>query len=199
MNNWPRIVQQQRLRSGVWMNAIILHQFIVQCDAFEKELDPGNIQFCSELTKYVFKRLYIPLAVVWWNCNAKHYDSSARIYAASDNSPQVLAHRARWDAAEPVIAAEFQNDQLRSESLYRLADTGRATFGRIAANTGVHHAMFVPLFFQPFLQQSGPGLVNVYTVAGAEAVTEYEHSRLFVGKGLRAGEQQQQDKNTTHG
>ena len=52
-----------------------------------------------------------------------------------------------------------------------------AALGRFAADTGVDDLMFVPLLFKATLQQKGPGLVNIKTVAGADAVAKNENNR----------------------
>jgi hypothetical protein len=59
--------------------------------------------------------------------------------------------------------------------------------------------MFVPLVGEPGLQQSGPGLVNINTIASAQAVAENQYGRGFRRVCLRAYQQQQQGEKTSHG
>lgn len=67
-----------------------------------------------------------------------------------------------------------------------------AALGRVPANAGVHHPMFVPLFLQPGLQQSGPRLVNVNAVARAQAVAEHQNGWRF--RTPRGDDKQKQEK-----
>ena len=81
-------------------------------------------------------------------------------------------HAVGGNTAQAIVTAEFENDKGRGERFQGLDNAGRAPLGCFTANAGVNHAMFVPLLFKAQLQQCGPGLVNVYTVTGAEAVAD---------------------------
>ena len=58
-----------------------------------------------------------------------------------------------------------------------MIDSSGAALGGLTTDTGVDYAMFVTLISEPRLQQSGPGLVNVNTVARAQTVAEDQDSR----------------------
>jgi hypothetical protein len=73
--------------------------------------------------------------------------------------------------------AQLENNEGWLEGGEGRLDARRAACGRFAANAGVDHPMFVTLGVQTGLQQSGPGLVNIDTIAGTQAVAEYEHGR----------------------
>ena len=56
--------------------------------------------------------------------------------------------------------------------------------------------MFVPCFFEPLLQQSNPGLVNINTKAGAETVTENKDRRWLVSLDIGRNYQNNKSKNS---
>ena len=189
VDHGPGIVQQDWLSNGVRVNPVGLHQVLIQRDTFHKELNPGDIQLIGKLPKHSFKLGNVALAVVWRNTNAKQYHSCARISAGLDDCVQIATHGAGWNAAQPIVAAKFEDDERWRECFDSISDSSCAAFGRIATDTGVHHPMFVPLICQSFLQQSGPGLVNLNTITGTQAVAENEHS-LSIGAIRRGAEQE---------
>ena len=154
------------------MYALTLHQIFVECDALHKELDPRNIVLACQVAEDFLKRFAVASAIVGWNPNSEHHNGRAGCFALQDNILEIVLHSACRNTPEAVITAELQNDQGRVECLQSLIDSCRTTLGCFTANAGVNHAMFVPLIFEPQLQQCRPGLVNVYTVTGAQAVTD---------------------------
>ena len=111
------------------------------------------------------------------SANAEQYDRGAGGLAGLDDRLQVYLHSVWRDAAQAVVAAELENNQRRGERVESLRDSRRAALGRLAGDTGVNHAMFVPLALQPCLQQSDPGLVNFHTVTCTKAIAVNEHGR----------------------
>ena len=116
-----------------------------------------------------------------------------------DDLVQIIAHRRGREAAQAIIAAELKNDKSGREHVDSLSNSGCAALSGVTANAGVNHSMFVPLFLQPGLQQSGPGLVNVNTKTGTEAVTKDQDSRRYGRVRLDAQQQQKQGNESTHG
>ena len=58
--------------------------------------------------------------------------------------------------------------------------------------------MFVPLVFETRLQQSDPGLVNLYAVARTQAIAKNEDGRRVVAFRMSGYQQNQQGKNYSH-
>ena len=135
------------------------------------------------LAKDVFELLGIALPVVWRNTYAEQDHGRTGGFANTDDRVEIALDAARRKAAQAIVAAEFEDNQRRIERLDGAGDPRRPAFGRFAANTGVHHAMFVPLFLQTILQQRCPGLVNINPESGTEAVAKYEDGRGFCATG----------------
>ena len=57
---------------------------------------------------------------------------------------EIVFHALRREAAQAVVAAELEDDQVRRKVTQSRIDTGSAPFGRFTADAGVHDAMFVP-------------------------------------------------------
>ena len=159
------------------MNAIALHQLFIEGNTLHEKLNPGNIIVSGHLAEDIFEFLDVALPVIRRNTYSKQHNRCARGLAGADYRVEVATHTARGEATQAVIATQLKDDQSRTEGLQRMADTRRPALSCFATDAGVNHSMFVPLLFESGLQQSRPGLVNVYTVSSTEAVTEYEYRR----------------------
>ena len=182
------------------MNAVRLHEFFVQCDAFHEELDPRDLECGCDVAEYAVEHLDVTLAVVRRNLDTEQDDGRPGFRGRLDDVLEIAFHPGRRNTAQAVIATQCQDNQVRAESLDGRADPRRAAFGRIAADTGVDHTMFVPLLPQAGLQQSGPGLVHLYAEAGTQAVTEHQDGWRR-GRAVCTGGQEQESycENSTHG
>jgi len=175
-NDWPGVIEQDRLRFGIRMNAVVLHQLLVERDAFHEKFDPQNARLISQFPVNIFEGAGVTRPVIGRNTDTEHDNGGAARPGGFDDGLQVGLHSIRGESAQTVVAAEFQDDQLGTEVLESAADPGGTTLRGLTTNTGVNDAMFVPLGLQPGLQQSRPRLVNIYSVAGAQTVTENQHS-----------------------
>ena len=76
---------------------------------------------------------------------------------------RALRHRVEIHVGENEhrgVAAELEDDQFGGKVVEGRPDAFGAALGRLAADTGVHDPMFVPLLFESGLQQCGPGLAQ---------------------------------------
>jgi len=188
----PGIVEEYWLRRCVWMDAVILHEFVVQRYAVHKKFDPRYVKLVGEFAIDVFECAGIAWAVIRRNTDTQEHDGRATFPGGFDDCLQIAFHYARGEAAQAVVATEFENDEVRFEVTEGRADPGFATFGRFTADAGVNDSIFVPLGLQPGLQQSGPGLVHLYAIAGAQTVAENQHS--WRARGLYGGANKEQEK-----
>jgi len=163
------------------MNAVVLHQFVVQGYAIHKKLDPRDVQFAGQFTVDAFKGVGITGAVVWWNSNAEQDNRSATVSRCFDNGSDVALHDLWRKSAQTIVAAQLQDDEIGAEIFECCIDPGLAALCRFAAYAGVNDPMFVPLGIQSGLQQSRPGSVNIYAVTGTQAVAENYDSRRIRG------------------
>ncbi len=158
------------------MNAIILHQFLIKCDALHEKFDPEDTRLVCEFPVNIFERAGITRSVIGRDTDTQHYHGGAARSGRFDDRLQVGFHPLRGETTQTIVTAEFQDDQVGMEVFYGAINPGDTTLGGFAANTGVNDAMFVPLGFQPGLQQCRPRLVNIQPIAGAQTVTENQHS-----------------------
>lgn len=154
------------------MYAITLHQVFVERDTFHEKLDPRNIVLGCQIAEDLLECRAVAPTVVCWNLNSEHHDGRAGCFAFQDDVLKVVLHSIGRNAPKAVVTAELKNDKGRLERLQSLINAGGPTLGCFTANAGVNHTMFVPLLLEPQLQQCGPGLVNVYTVSGTQAITD---------------------------
>ena len=154
------------------MDSIILHQFLVECDALHKKFDPANAQLVSEFAIDAFECLCVALSIVGRNADSEQHHRRAASLRGVDDHSQIVLHDVRREAPQTVVAAEFQDQEFRAEVLDGRGDAGFATFRRFATNTGVNYPMFVTLVLQPGLQQRGPRLVNIQSIPGGKTVAE---------------------------
>ena len=167
------------MRRGIRVNAVLLKQFVVHCDTLHEELDPLDAEVLGYLCVNCLEGLSVASAGICRYTDSQQDDGSAGSLGLTDNGPEIFLDTGRRKTTQTIISAEFQYDQVRLERIEGIVNPRRTAFGGLTANAGVHYAMFVPLLCKPVLQQSGPGLVNVYTKSGAQAVAEDQHGRWF--------------------
>jgi hypothetical protein len=126
---------------------------------------------------HVFEGASIALPVVARDPDSEEHDGCAAGATGFDDHGQVFFHSDRWKTAQAIVATELQDNEIRRKFFQCRGDPADAAFGRFTADAGVDDSMFVPLCHQAGLQQSGPRLVNIHTVARAEAVAEHHNRR----------------------
>ena len=180
------------------MNAVILHQVLVHRDAVHEELYPGHLELGRQVAVNFLEGLGIPCAVVGRDADAEQDNRSAAGLACFDDGSEISARALGGEAAESVVAAELENDDSGLEALNSTVYAAGATLGCLPANAGVDDPMFVPLSLQPRLQQSGPGLVNVYAEAGAQAVAKHQNGGRFRAAGRDRNQKQKKGQQFSH-
>jgi len=158
---------------------IFLEKIIVKCDAIHEKLDPLYLELFRNLPEDVFELCGITGAVVGGDSNTQQHDCRAGGFRALDDFLQIGLHARRRKASQTVVAAQFQYDQFRRKIRDRGFNASGTAFCRFATDTGVNDSIFVPLLIEARLQQSAPGLVNIYSITCAEAVAKYQDSWRF--------------------
>ena len=181
------------------MNTVILHQFLIQDHVSHKKLDPRNLVFRGEFPVDVFKSCRVASSVIRRNPDPEQHNSGAGALASANDLVEIAFHAFGRKTPEAIIAAEFEDDQRGAEVTESPLDPGSASLGRIPADTGVDHAMFVPLVFESRLQQRGPGLVNVYSISCTKAIAEHEYSWRFRAVCGRTEKKDKKDNKYSHG
>ena len=186
----PQIVQQSRLGCGRRMDAVGLHQLLVQRDPLEKESDQRRFVTARQLAIECMKAVRIGGAVVRRHAHADQHDLGAGGLGTLDQELEVLAHLPQRQSAQPVVAAELQDDDCRMMQLQRARQASPRAAGRVAADAGIHHAVSVTLSGETLLQQRHPGCIDGDAVAGAQAVADDQDDRLACRR-IRVNRQRQ--------
>ena len=77
-----------------------------------------------------------------------------------------------WQAAQAVVATQFQYDDFRLVLVQQAGKARGAALGRIARDAGVENAVNVTIFNETLLQQARPGLADFHAVGCAKAVAQ---------------------------
>ena len=97
--------------------------------------------------------------------------------------------RGNGETAQSVVAAELEDDDLRTMLFERSGKPGAPAAGRLAAYAGIDDT--VPSGRKALLEQGNPPLARAQTIGGAQAVAEYEDGFLpLAGSEAGAGKEQ---------
>ena len=119
-------------------------------------------------------------AVVGRERDAGEQDFGVRGEQAGDYGFEVAFGDAEGQAAQAVVAAEFDDD----DGGVHGEDAGQAVdgiFGGVAADAGVDDAVMVAAGVEVVLERGGVSLVRQEAVASGNAVSEANEQRLFGG------------------
>lgn len=151
------------------MNAIILHPLGFQIDLFHEKWQQRNIKLFGKLRIDRAKRLIIPTAVVSGQANLHQQRLGVGGLNGLQNGPQRLLCLLRLEAAQTIIAAEFDQHPTRLMLLKQGRQARQALLRRIAADTAVNDSRPGLPFI---IEQGGPGRTSGHTIARAQAVAQ---------------------------
>ena len=93
--------------------------------------------------------------------------------ARGDHRGEVGAYGFDAGAAQSIVAAEFQYDDLRLMPIKRCAEVSFATHGCFTGHAGVDHHIIGMFAHEACAQEIDPALVTRQAVARGDAVAEY--------------------------
>ena len=112
----------------------------------------------------------------------QHVDA-ARLRALDHRRDVALDRRDRH-AAQAVVAADREDDDLRVRARVRASKRTQRLAGRVASDAGVDHAVVAPVARDPLLKQGRVGFVRAQARAGGQAVAErHDDRRALAGSG----------------
>jgi hypothetical protein len=103
-----------------------------------------------------------------------------------DNPAYILPDKPRIDAAQAVIGAGLENDDIGLQGQHPI-DTRQGAAGRLAAHPGVDHPHVKASLLQLPLQQGRVALLFRYPQAGSEAVPDRDDGQGGLGRHGRRG------------
>jgi len=125
-----------------------------------------------------FKKLAaIHRAEVRGNAQAAQQHPGIILFRQLNHLLQILSQFFQGQAAQSVIATQFDNDDVRPVLFECLWQAGQAVTGGVAADACIDNLVWVACFPQAGLQQLHPAGMPFDTKCSAEAVTEHEDDR----------------------
>lgn len=175
----PDIVQYDRLRVGVRMQAVILHQRPVQYDSVKKKWHQAYVIEFGESVVHVLELCGIDRSVVRRDPHFEQQRINPVISHHRKHPSQVALGLRDRDAAQTVVCAEFDDNKLWPVTFEQGAEAGESALCRLAADTRVLDPMRITVFGETLLQERGPTAIEPDTVTRAEAVTDDENCLTF--------------------
>lgn len=170
------------------MDAVRLHHAGDAVDVFEHEGEQGVAVGLGDGLVHGFEFADVIGAIVAGQGDAEEDDFGAGAGEAGGDLLEVIAGAGDGDAAEAVIATEFEQDDFRGRA-EGIAEAVEAALGGIAADAGVDDVVGIAALVEDFLQDVGVGLTDFEAKAGGDAIAEAEDDGAFVlGRGSGSGD-----------
>src|SRR5688500_7331994 len=116
------------------------------------------------------KAVRIGGAVVRRHAHPDQHDLGAGSLGALDQELEVLPDLTQRQPAQPVVAAELQDDDGGLMQFERAWQARPRATGGVAADAGIHYAVSVTLRSKALLQQRNPSRVDCDAVADRKSV-----------------------------
>ena len=100
--------------------------------------------------------------------------SRAARSAELDHLREIVAQRRDGLAAQPVVAAELDDDERRIVQLEQARQARESAGRRIARDAGIHYLISVTFRLQAILEHRDPGLLGGYPIAAAQGVAHHD-------------------------
>jgi hypothetical protein len=167
--------QTLSLRGG--MESVGLEEGRVGADFADKAWDQQRALLIGDSQIEVGKTRCIVGPVVGGDIHPEEHDLSAGLTASPDDFAEVLLGVVQWLAAERVVAAEFDDEDL-GWSLEDPIDSGKTTGRRIATDSGIDDGDIESLGPKEGFGDRGEGLGLGETEPRGQAVAEYDDAEF---------------------
>ena len=157
----------------------------------EKKRHERGARAEGDFTEGTFESPRVIVAVVGGHAHAGDEDSSAVGPQSLHDLCEVRLHGADAQAAQAVVGAERDDDDLGSRAKHPV-DAPQARRARVAAHAGIDHAVAVALSVKARLQPRGKGVAGRHPKTGGEAVAEHRDDGVGAD-GARDGGRKQRE------
>ncbi len=147
----------------------------------------GDVVFRRQLAEELLEGMDVLPPIIRWQRDSGQHNFDVGIFESSQNGVEVAAALGQWQAAQSVVAAEFEDDHCRMQ-LQDRSQTGDGVFGGRAAGSLVDYLVVVAARVQVALQSVGEGLAVLQAVAGGDAVAVANEQRSVGGQQLANGQ-----------
>lgn len=157
----------------------------------------GHVILCRNQPVGLIKLTNVVGAVIGRKGDAGEEDLAAGVDQSGDDGVEVAACGVDGDAAEPVVAAEFDNShgRVEAEDVFQAVDS---VFAGIAADAGVDNPVVIAASIEERLQVGRVRERGIDAMAGGDAVAEASDDGLGMRRGngmmLRGVERQREDE-----
>src|SRR6476646_3325979 len=170
---FPDVVGDDFVAFNGRMDAVREVQFGMSADTFEEKGNESGLVFLGDANKGLLEIARVIVAEVGRHLHACNENLHLRIFGASlvDNGLEVLRHGCDRKAAQAVVAAEFEDEDV-AFAFEDPIDPAQPTGGGITTAAGVHDLENPAGFVNFLLQQSREGLMTIQTETCRDAVAE---------------------------
>lgn len=161
----PHIFHDFFLRPGIRMYAIRLKKFSLVSEPVQEEWYQFESMAVRQLRIDILKLLRICHAIIRRELHTGQQYRCLVPTAGLDDGFQIVANGVDGRAAQPVIAAEFDDDDIRTVGLKRAFDAIASTHCGFPADAVVDQG-YLRYRLQPFLQKINPASLLRQSVTG---------------------------------
>ncbi len=176
----------------IGVDAVLLHQAAVQCHPVEEKRDEGDWVALGQASIHLFEQLGEAGAVVAGDFDPEQQDFGICRQSLLYRRGQIPLHPGRGNPPQAIIAAQFQNDDVRPMVAQEPGQAAQPAGAGLAADAGVDKGDRFVFFFQLLRQQRDPSLFHRDTMRRAETVAEHQNGV----RQDRPGEQHPNDQKT---
>lgn len=164
-------IGQQLGAFGRGMDGVLLDGARHHVNACIDIRDDGDVILRGNLRKCLIKLPHVIGPIIRWQSDAGNNHLAPGLQQRADHRVQVAAGIGDGNASEPVIAAEFDDDngRMQREHVPEPVDT---ILSCVAADSGVDDAVMVAALVEFRLQNGGIGTARVEPVSGRNAVAK---------------------------
>jgi hypothetical protein len=156
---------------GGGMNAVVLNGAGDGVDVGVEHGKQGDVILGSDEAEGFIEGLNVIGAIVGGEGDAGENNFAAGVEEGGDDGVEIAAGIGDGDAAQAVVAAEFDNDDggMEAEDVLYAVD---AVFACVAADAGVNDPVAVATVVKGGLEVVGPGVAGIDAEARGDAVSE---------------------------
>lgn len=133
----PYVLGQPVLRLFIGVDAVALELSWIGCDAFKQKWHERRLMLLRQLREKVFELFCVMPAIVGWNLHANQQDTRTRLLRQFYHRGQIALSHAQRQAAQGIVAAQFDNDNGRRQPLQHGGKAAQAAAGGVAADAGI--------------------------------------------------------------
>lgn len=158
------------------MDAVGLEHALIGGDAFQQEGKQDGVFLPGDIGEHRLEPFRIGPSVVGRKLHAGNDDTGTCLARHRRHLAQVGFGLGGLETAQPVVAAQFYDYDLRLVLLEQSRQSRQPSDGRLSADAGVDNLVWRGLLGQPLLQKRHPALAAFQTILGRQAVAQYQNA-----------------------